>query len=148
MWKKFAACLKTRKTRIRQTIDGKTALMCAALFGYSEAARVLLDRNADLYQKDNNGQMALMYAAVFGYSKVTQVLFNYDKERKQAAEQGKDALRVGINRGHTEFVQVLLNNGMAPTDKNGWKILIAMARPRFGGNPEIEAIIKKAAEQS
>ena len=136
--------LKNKEDPNQVDKDGKTALMWAAYGGHSEAAEVLLDHNADLHQKDNNGVTALRHAAVFGHPKVTQVLFNYDKERKQAAEQGKEILRVGINSGHTEFVQVLLNNGMAPTDKNEWKILIDLDH-RFGGNPEIEAILKKAA---
>ena len=138
--------LKNKEDPNQVDESGKTALIWAAYGGHSEAAKVLLDHNADLHQKDNNGVTALIHAAAFGHSKVTQVLFNYDKERKQAAEKGKEALVEGISRGHSEFVQVLLNNGMAPTNKNDWEILIALAY-RFGGNPEVVAILKKAAEK-
>ena len=142
--KEIHRLLKTGESPNQADESGKTALMWAAMYGHSEAAKVLLDHNADLHQKDNNGLTALMYAAILGYPKVTQVLFDYDKERKQATEKGDEALLEGVNRGLSEFVQVLLNNGIVP--KNGWANLINLAHD--GENPEIEAIIKKAAVQS
>ena len=50
----------------RGSLDGKTALMFAAMFDRVEIIELLLERNADLQARDNNGATALDAARVMG----------------------------------------------------------------------------------
>ena len=48
--------------------------MGAAVGGYSEAAKVLLDNGAEPNQTNKNGETALMFAADKGHSETAKVL--------------------------------------------------------------------------
>ena len=56
---------------------GRTALMYAAAFGYSQIARTLLSHGADVAIKDNNGHTALMYAALNSAHDVADAVAQY-----------------------------------------------------------------------
>ena len=126
--------------------SGGTALMRAATFGHSETVEVLLNNKATPNQATRNGLTALMLAAKNGHSKTAKILLENKADPKQTDKMGWTALIFAATRGHSETVKVFLENGAAPTDENGWTTLITFART--GKNPEVDSILKKAAEQS
>ena len=56
-------------TRIeaKEAIFGRTALHLAALTGYSEIVKLLLDRGASIDATDRTGETALHAAALYGH---------------------------------------------------------------------------------
>ena len=68
--------------------EGQTALMHAAMCGYTEVVTYLLSRGARLNAKDDVGENALMKAAKDGQIHVVQyLLHNHSGEKKKPLKQ-------------------------------------------------------------
>ena len=91
--------------------DGRrSALSCAAHWGNTEIAQMLLDAGADIAQ--NDGSTALGIAATHGHRKVVQLLLERDQSvDKDAAQNSGRALMNAVQNGHRGIVELLLRGG-------------------------------------
>lgn len=78
---------------------GRTALMQAALWGYWEICKLLIDRNADVnhvsFESDGHSS-ALMNAASSGRIEIAQLLLEAGADPYHVGESGRSVLRWGI----------------------------------------------------
>ncbi|MCW3094813.1 MAG: MoxJ protein [Chthonomonadaceae bacterium] len=61
----------------RPDFAGETPLMCAALYGETDAIPILLDSGADRTLRDKKGRTAEQIAISFGHRQAAQLLHNY-----------------------------------------------------------------------
>ena len=70
--------------------NGWTVLMMAAWRGDSKAVQALLDKGADVNEKDIYGTTALMMAAENGHTETVQVLLDKGAEENAKRNNNKD----------------------------------------------------------
>ena len=90
---------------------GHTVLMRAALDGNTERVRELIDRGADINQRDENGRTALMFAVVNMHYETMKVLLEYGADVNAKSKQGGTALMAAALAGDLRMVQALLDKG-------------------------------------
>lgn len=97
-----------------------TALMIAAQQGYTEAVRLLADKECGA--QDISGRTALMHAVIHGHLHAAEILLEYEKGIKDKREW--NALLLAITKGYTEIAKLLL-----PYEAKdlGWTNLICAA---------------------
>jgi len=64
----------------KEPAGGGTPLIVAALFGQTEAARLLIEKGADVNIQNNDGATALHVAAFFGHPETVKLLLEKDAE--------------------------------------------------------------------
>ncbi|KAE8304358.1 Ankyrin repeat protein 2 [Giardia duodenalis] len=114
--------------------EGATALMFAAWYGQSEAAKVLLGRESRI--RDNGRLTALMYAAERGYIEVVKEL--RPRESRMQNWLGRTALMFAAQNGHMDVVRLLLEDEKQMVDGNGWTALMYAAS---NGHVEIACLL-------
>jgi ankyrin repeat protein len=100
--------------------DGFTPLHYAAFFGHTDAARLLLERGADLEVPARNEQFALearpLHSALAGSQKeVALVLLDAGAEVNAREHQGTTPLHEAAQHGDAELVRLLLERGADPS---------------------------------
>jgi hypothetical protein len=108
--------------------ESYTELMRAAKDGNTTAVKQILDRGADVNERNNKGKRALMLAASEGRTEVAKLLIARGAEVDAADVYGTTALIVASTAGHTEVAALLLEHGAAPA-----------ARDSSGGSPLVNA---------
>ena len=93
-----------------------TALTSSCYLGYKKIVEILLDRNSNIFIKDDNGDTALIRACASEIEQVDIVemlLKRYIKDDKENINfqnnDGKSALIFACERGYTDTVKLLLN---------------------------------------
>ena len=76
---------------------GITFLMSAASSNALRLAAALLDKGADINEKDSRGQTALMYAADNGHTAMTDLLISRGASLAGCGEDGQDLLTIAQN---------------------------------------------------
>ena len=94
-----------------QYAHGHTPLMQAALDGNTEIVRELLNRGADINQRDDNGRTALMFAVINGHYDTMKVLLEYGADVNAKSYIGGTALMGAALAGDLRMVQALLDQG-------------------------------------
>ena len=84
---------------------GTSVLMMAALKGYPEIVRMLLERNPYLNVRNKSGYTALMLAAKNGYADIVRMLLNAGADKRVRDNSGKRA----YNHASTSEIRNLLN---------------------------------------
>jgi ankyrin repeat protein len=91
---------------------GRPALSCAARWGSTEIAQMLLDAGGDIAQNQVGEGTALEIAATHGHRKVVQLLLERDQSvDKDAARNSGRALLNAAEKGHRGIVEILLRGG-------------------------------------
>lgn len=106
-------------------INGKTALMYAAEWGYISIVRLLILTESRLSVRDC-GSTALMFATRNGHSLVARILA--DRESRLVNKQGMSALIFAVYRGDVPLVQALVDKESRITDKHGDTALLHAVR--------------------
>ncbi|ESU34780.1 Ankyrin repeat protein [Giardia duodenalis] len=97
-----------------------TALMRAAIHGYTEAVRQLVAHESGM--KDSDGQTALILAAYNGHLECIRLLLS--EEGGMQDNKGRTALMGAVRNNHPECVKLLLGREAGMHDKYGWTALI------------------------
>ncbi len=130
--------------------EGCSALMYAAMGGFEETVKLLVNVGSDLNHADNNGQTAMMHAAYNGHADVVRLLVGGRKsmqtrwisdgvEEEYEASIGPGASREGAlcsaaKGGRTEVLKLLIELGSDVNDsyKEEYPLMLAAE----GGNLE------------
>ncbi|KAE8304376.1 Kinase, NEK [Giardia duodenalis] len=100
-----------------------TALIRAAVYGYTEIVELLAEKEKGL--KDSNGWTALMYTARTGHADCLKLLL--EKESGMKSDKGRTALMSAASAGHLECIKLLLKNEVGMQDNDGETALMAAA---------------------
>ena len=125
--------------------DGRTLLMNAAINGYKNIVKILLDRGTDINTTDNYGWTALMYAAN-GNTEITNLLLKRGAFITAKSMIGETALMFAITKGKTKICKLLLDNkvDINAKDNSGNTALIIAAR--FGYHKIVKTLLNKGAD--
>ena len=109
-------------------INGKTALMYAAIGGSETVTKVLLDHGADVAAADTEGATALLFATKYGHEAVIKLLLDHGADVAGADNFGKTALMFALWYGHVAVTKVLVDHGadVAATDDRGTTALMSL----------------------
>jgi ankyrin repeat protein len=86
---------------------GMTALMFAVGHGYTEIAKLLVEKGADVDARDKDGFTALMMAAWQGHAEIAKLLIDRGADVNAEANDGFTALMAAEKGGYTEIVKLL-----------------------------------------
>lgn len=97
--------------RTRNSVNGMTAVMNAALEGHSEVIEVLVENGAELNAQNKDGWTALMLAALKGHSEVVHVLLEKGADIRLKNTAGWTALKAASGSQHPEIIEMLRHAG-------------------------------------
>lgn len=103
---------------LKSLLDGYNAIMCASRKGYRDIVELLLDRGANIHEKNNNGINALIYASSKGHKDIVELLLDRGADIKEKDCVGSNALLYASYYGHRDVVELLLDQGADIHDKN------------------------------
>jgi ankyrin repeat protein len=82
--------------------NGRTALILAALFGYTQPAEKLLDAGANIQSEDHNGYTALHWAAAMGQANAVRTLMSRGANTEAKGHEGATPLICAAAFDHSE----------------------------------------------
>ena len=85
-----------------------TALTYAARDGFTEIARLLIDRGADVNWIDGEGVTPLILASFKGHLELTQLLLDHGADVTVSDQWNRTALDYALRRGETDPIAQLL----------------------------------------
>jgi ankyrin repeat protein len=89
-------------------LEGRTALMFAAINLHLDIVEMLLERGADVNARANDGATALMLAASCGDAAIVQALLNRGADKSGTFTwTGKTAAILAAEKGYTVIVDLL-----------------------------------------
>jgi len=95
--------------------DGFTPLTLAAFFKHPDAARLLLERGADVHQRARNEQLKVLpihsAAANRGSVEIVRMLLDAGADVNARQPEGFRAIDAARQEGHEELEQLLLERG-------------------------------------
>ncbi|XP_063407909.1 uncharacterized protein LOC134691355 [Mytilus trossulus] len=125
-------CLENKADIDYQTIDGRTALMWAAMLGHLEICRLLIDTGCKIDITSEDGWTALMLAAVRGHLEVCRLLIDSGCkiDITSTVYGGETALMMIAEGGHLEICRLLIDSGckIDITTRDGYTALHWAAR--------------------
>lgn len=83
---------------------GRTPLMAAALVGYADVAKLLLDKGADANAAMNDGGTVLMTAVIGGSPAITRLVLEHGAKLQVPNHKGLDALTLATFFTMPEFI--------------------------------------------
>ena len=86
---------------------GRSALVCAACYGYTAIARLLIENGADVNAKDHWDMSALMWAARNDHLEVVRLLVENGADVDATDRNGWTALMRSTSKNHTEIAKYL-----------------------------------------
>ncbi|WP_353281703.1 ankyrin repeat domain-containing protein [Wolbachia endosymbiont (group A) of Aleiodes leptofemur] len=99
-------------------VNIKFALLhLSALHGYKDIVTTLLDRGANVDEKNNDGCTPLHIAAEFGHTEVVIALLDRGANVNEKNNYEWTPLHIAARNSHTEVVTVLLDKGANPLVK-------------------------------
>jgi uncharacterized protein len=98
----------------RQLSKGQDALMWAVAEGHVDAARLLIDRGADVQSRTVQGFTPLMFAAREPNLDMVRLLVDRGARLDDSADDGSTPLLVATVRGHVDTAKYLLDRGARP----------------------------------
>jgi ankyrin repeat protein len=102
--------------------DGQTPLHWAAMFGYLEIVKLLLEHATDKNRADMDGKTPLHLAVEEGNLETVKLLLQYAKDKNPADNKDKTPLHLAVEDGNLETVKLLLEHAKDknPEDEDGW----------------------------
>ncbi|XP_052096639.1 uncharacterized protein LOC127731837 isoform X2 [Mytilus californianus] len=106
-------CLENKADIEYQSVSGWTALMRAAMGGYLEVCRLLIDTGCKIDTTEEDGETALMRAAMGGYLEVCRLLIDTGCKIDTTEMSGYTALHWAAERGRLQITRCLVEQGGA-----------------------------------
>lgn len=160
--------LITKDKRQSISIEGASALMIAAWYGFSKCVELLVEHEAGL--ADNEGTTALMLAAQQGNETVTKQLLEFEagmqdnqgrtammlaaqynssgctsllvqRESGMRLNSGSTALMIAAECGHNDIARLLLRHEAGLQKSNGWTAL--MSATQHGHDTVVRTLASK-----
>jgi len=97
---------------------GYTALIVSTYNGHMEAARLLLQRNANTEATDLKGATALSGVAFKGLTDIAKILIDHGAQVDHANFSGRTPLMFAIMFGREDMARLLLNAGANPDHRD------------------------------
>ncbi|KAI1334222.1 hypothetical protein F5Y15DRAFT_297117 [Xylariaceae sp. FL0016] len=88
-----------------------SALMTAAMYGQEQIVRLLLDKGANLENRDKYGNTSLSIAAKHGQEQIVRLLLDKGANLENRDEYGKTLLSIAAMFGKEQTVRLLLDKG-------------------------------------
>ena len=109
-----------------QTSSGRTPLVIASMFGYTEMLRTLIELGADVNFETSDRTTPLIAAAKEGRESSVLVLLQYDANIDKQNVDGTTALMVAAERKQLHVLRLLLQHNANPDllDKDGKDVLV------------------------
>lgn len=120
--------------------------MLAVLQGDVATVKSLLDRGADINEKDVYGKTALMKAAEKGDIDTVKTLLDRGADANIKTDQGGTALLAAAYGGHAAVIQALLENGAKVNAKDIFGTTPLMAAARYGQNETVKLLLDNGAD--
>ena len=92
-------------------LKGKTPLHVAALKGYTDIVKYLVENGTDINISDNEGKTPLRNAAFHGHIDIVRYLVENGASFNVVDDKGRTALGSAIFSGHRDLVKYLVENG-------------------------------------
>jgi ankyrin repeat protein len=86
---------------------GWTPLIKAAMFGYNDIVKILLDRGADVNAKTGLGCTALIEAAKIGHVRTVRILLDNNADMNLTDKDGNTAMREAVMGENLEVIALL-----------------------------------------
>ena len=112
--------------------DIKTPLT-AAVSGYDQTARMLLENGAQINASSSSYKTPLMHAASAGHTKVVRLLLEWGADTKASEDDPKSALVLAAEAGHTEILKLLIDHEET-LDTTGDELKTAVASAETAGH--------------
>jgi uncharacterized protein len=105
-----------RELALGFALDGFTALHLASFFGHPEAARVLVERGADVSAVAHNPMAVqpLHSAAAAGQTEIARLLLDRGADPNARQEGGFTPLHAAVQNKDEELAELLLSRGADP----------------------------------
>lgn len=100
------------------SFGGQTALMLAAIAGYIDIVKMLIDAGADLNLQNKNGRTALLSAALKGNTNIVRLLIERGARFDIQDECGFTPLMHAIQNGRADVIRLLLIMGAGLAVRN------------------------------
>lgn len=92
----------------QQSIEGQSLLHLAVLGSYTQLAKLLLERGADVNQCMDGCETCLHIVAVTGHLKIVNLLLEYGVDMDRKNDEGRTALHKAARFGKHEVVRILI----------------------------------------
>jgi len=97
-----------------------TTLGIAALKGYLDIVRYLVEQGADIEKADSYGHTPLINASIFGHLEVVRYLLEQGAKRDKATDFGMTSLHHAAQNGHLEIAKLLMVYGADLNARNNY----------------------------
>nr|XP_033807653.1 ankyrin repeat and sterile alpha motif domain-containing protein 1B [Geotrypetes seraphini] len=109
---KILICQGPSHSRVNeQNYENETALHCAAQYGHSEVAALLLEEHSDPTLRNNKLETPLDLAAHYGRLRVVKLLIDAYPNLLKCSTRMHSPLHLAACNGHRAVVQLLLHSG-------------------------------------
>ena len=99
---------------VQKQTEPSPSLLQEASRGEFEKVNGLLEKGANVNEKDADGRTALMYASFEGYNPVVKTLLSHNANVNSLDINGRSALMFAASGPFPETVKILLENGAIP----------------------------------
>ena len=96
-------------------LDGLTALHLASAYGKAKAAQILLEKGANLEERNCLGYTALGSAVETQHAEIVSLLLEHGADARKEQQYGYP-LQQAVKMGHLAIIHLLLKYGAAPED--------------------------------
>lgn len=137
------ALLKAGARACEKDKTRQTAVLSAAVNGYAETLKMLLDRIDDVTWEEKTGAYAL--AAEYGHLDVVRLLLEAGVEVSARPPRGSTALAGAALRGRAEVVKFLLDRGADPNEPVDLSGTVLGAAAAGGHLPVVNLLLERGA---
>jgi ankyrin repeat protein len=117
----------------KESLKGQTALLWALSGPHVEAARLLIEKGADIHLASNSGFTPLMMATRHNSLDAVKLLLDRGATVDEKAADGSTPLHVAAVRGHVELAKFFLDKGADPNAKGPGYTALHFASGKWDG---------------
>jgi ankyrin repeat protein len=117
----------------RESAKGQTALLWALSGPHTEAARVLVEKGADVKLASQSGFTPLMMATRYNDVESVKLLLDRGASLKEQAANGTTPLHVAVLRGHIDLAKSFLDKGADPNASGTGYTVLHYAAGKWDG---------------
>lgn len=122
---------------------GFMPLMCAAFAGHASVCRILVNKGANVFIKEDQGATALFFSVQQGHLEVTKLLVQAGSELELRTKLGYTPLHKAAVKGHTEEARVLVGAG-ANSNCRGPSETTPLWAAAFQGHKDVVTLLLRA----